>query len=1218
MKRHVFSFVLSSCLFLNLTQTHAMEGNGTADDPYLIATAEDLNEYCSSKTITSDAKLIADIVLNNNVLDENYQLNSGTFATWDKGVTLNACLDGNNHSISGLYIKNSSSSDFYEGNIALFYYLGENGIIKNLTIKDCYIGHDTKKYQNYYIGAFCAQTKGKIQNCHFDGCIDDTSEPQKNSYTGGICGLAFGGSISNCSSKGVINCTDKGAGIIGYNDERETLYIDHCTNYARIVAKYVAAGILAEKSYDNRVTISSCLNFGNIESLEDYAAGISAHANGIYDCVNEGSITGNYNQNVYGGMWTAGIASECDSIINCHNKGEVKAIKYVGGVCGHGGSIINCHNEGSVYASDEQAAGVCGSGSPKDSYNTGEVTASNQKAAGICIYGSPNYSYNTGKVTAKTFAAGIAINSTKTSGCFNTGDITAIDSFAAGIVAVENNNNSDEVYNCYNLGTVSSKKYLYGIAYDQDVKNCYNAGVLKGESDIEPLGSKDGRFYKVSDSYYNSDVCGKISNEEENAEYAITTEQLTDIRFMMARLDNKVWCMYEDQNAKIYYPQIKHFSGRIEAPAIKEIEFDELGFCKEHPMLYQPAPIVNGVAEISNGGQLFWYMEKVNYDLWNETDAILLKDIVIHKNMDDYDFFSFADISYADSAGYQMWRPLGGRDQYYRTFDGNGHTISGLICPGLNLNQKYSQELTYIYDHVGFVGTLGENAIVKNLTITDSYFSTPKDYHSLDYVGAIAGENSGRIQSCKVKNCQVKAIRTSDSHCAVGGVCGDNNAKIDSVDVISSTIYGAGGIAANNNDTITNCTFSGLVSGGTSAGIVANNTGYLFGCINYGAIHANHFGGVCYDNYGKIENCINASSEFSSTENGGSIIGGICTNLHGSRIKQYGEIINCGNIASYTQQDDNRCRFFGICVTSEGLIKGCYNTGDISSNGDAGGLVHENSGSISYSYNTGNISGKGNVGGIASKSLNMNASYATPHQLSKCINFGNISGSGDHVGGIAGSATDISNCCNLAEVSGNNYVGGIVGNITSNDLVFTSTTTSAKRVDSCYSVGRISGTGTFVGCIAGKVYSQRPMQCCYVNSDSCITNADENPDATNGVEYLTTSSMLGNEAQKNMTNLDFENIWYPIEGFFPLLWDDKTIEAMMHASIDEYNAEGDKLMCFSNNGTTYIVVPTETSIPLFNMNGSLIKMLHLQEGTNTINGLEKGVYILGNQKILVQ
>ena len=117
------------------------------------------------------------------------------------------------------------------------------------------------------------------------------------------------------------------------------------------------------------------------------------------------------------------------------------------------------------------------------------------------------------------------------------------------------------------------------------------------------------------------------------------------------------------------------------------------------------------------------------------------------------------------------------------TFEGNGHTISGL-----NLEQDGSQ--------LGLFRYVAEGGVVKNLKVEGNV--TPGGSRSS--IGGIVGENNGTITGCSFDG-------TVEGKDTVGGVVGKNKGEVRECSA-SGEIHGelsVGGIAGENNGFLAEC-----------------------------------------------------------------------------------------------------------------------------------------------------------------------------------------------------------------------------------------------------------------------------------------------------------------------------------------------------------------------------------------------------------------------------
>ena len=171
----------------------------------------------------------------------------------------------------------------------------------------------------------------------------------------------------------------------------------------------------------------------------------------------------------------------------------------------------------------------------------------------------------------------------------------------------------------------------------------------------------------------------------------------------------------------------------------------------------------------------------------------------------------------------EPWTPIGnfteGNQIYYEgTFDGNGHTISGLNVTG-------------DFQYAGLFGVV-TGGTIKNLTVAGNV--------SPSIIQCGAGGIVGRASdAAKIENCSNHCSVTGRNSSIIGGISGYNvdGAKIIdcyNVGTISGTFaQGAGGIAGHNAGTISNCYNVGTVSipNSTSVGeIVGNNYGAVENC----------------------------------------------------------------------------------------------------------------------------------------------------------------------------------------------------------------------------------------------------------------------------------------------------------------------------------------------------------------------------------------------------
>ncbi len=214
-----------------------------------------------------------------------------------KNVSYSSVFDGNGHTISNLYIKDSEKGG------ALFQRIWE-GTVTNLTISDstvsC-IAEDDREMDAASIATYV--TDGLIENCE----TTDSVIVESSSCAGGLIAKAeewnYAVEITNCKNRAKINSNNVAGGIIG--SASGPVYIFGCENYGNITGSEEGnrrrlggiAGVHGgSNNYDG--CIMGCINYGDItETVEstEYCGGIVGY-NGstIRYCVNAGTVTSAY------------------------------------------------------------------------------------------------------------------------------------------------------------------------------------------------------------------------------------------------------------------------------------------------------------------------------------------------------------------------------------------------------------------------------------------------------------------------------------------------------------------------------------------------------------------------------------------------------------------------------------------------------------------------------------------------------------------------------------------------------------------------------------------------------------------------------------------------------------------------------------------------------------------------------------------------------------
>ena len=194
------------------------------------------------------------------------------------------------------------------------------------------------------------------------------------------------------------------------------------------------------------------------------------------------------------------------------------------------------------------------------------------------------------------------------------------------------------------------------------------------------------------------------------------------------------------------------------------------------------------------------------------------------------------------------WTPIGTEShQYTGTFDGGGHTISGLTVTGSD-------------QWAGLFGYIDKDGTVKNVVLENVQITSDNQYA---YVGGVAGYSEGNIENCSVSGSVSGNSNSNGTSNCVGGVVGQQ--------------YGG---------TITECSSSAIVDGRNEVGGVAGktNSATLTACYATGDVTAErtptnntYAGGVVGSNFSSTLIACYATGSVTGTGTGtGSIyVGGV-------------------------------------------------------------------------------------------------------------------------------------------------------------------------------------------------------------------------------------------------------------------------------------------------------------------------------------------------------
>ena len=297
--------------------------------------------------------------------------------------------------------------------------------------------------------------------------------------------------------------------------------------------------------------------------------------------------------------------------------------------------------------------------------------------------------------------------------------------------------------------------------------------------------------------------------------------------------------------------------------------------------------------QIENGNQLLVFQSIVNgtYSPTQTANPAACAELT-----NDIDMRSIANFA-----------PIGTKNAYYTgTFNGNGHSISGLTVSGS--------------DAAGLFGYV-EGATIQNINLCDSQITATNEGEIGTSTGGIVGYATG---AAKIENCSTNKITINARSLHIGGIIGRGEAstKISNCTNTSTLAgtYNVGGIAGSlEGGSITNCGNSGNLPATGASGCV----GGIVGCTSTGQIS------TCY-NTGEITGGSNAR------------VGGIVGLSDGSP-----SISDCYNVGAVHGGKFNG----GIAGLAIGTYRYCYNTGTVADSPCLGGVIGHSAGTtIEHCY----------------------------------------------------------------------------------------------------------------------------------------------------------------------------------------------------------------------------------------------------------------------------
>jgi len=401
----------------------------------------------------------------------------------------------------------------------------------------------------------------------------------------------------------------------------------------------------------------------------------------------------------------------------------------------------------------------------------------------------------------------------------NTAMVTSVfqNTKGTGSVVADNTNNSlktiplptiDAATWKTELAEINNARVEYNDTYTITFANSYSGsdeGISVG-TDVKLYGGEDTNYNYIVAPTTAGDVimapadCSELFKDLSNLTSVtfdnFNIENATNLSSMFTGCTKLEHIYVHCNKIATYKAALSSYASIISANGIGNHDYTN-GFCAcgdiepATPVYVEGSTTKIDHYNIGNAGQLLWFSNFVNTKEGDnypngKANAKLTAYIVVNDGEFDADG-TFTPLGETEGATPISITPIGTivDNAYEGTFDGDGHTISGLYFAGGESNC-----------YVGLFGFLYTGSVVKRLGLSNVYYSG--SYKSCE-LGAIAGLNKGTIENCYSIGV-LKNTGTGSPH--TGGICGRNSGTIKNCyTTITSFVYGDDTFG----DGITNC-----------------------------------------------------------------------------------------------------------------------------------------------------------------------------------------------------------------------------------------------------------------------------------------------------------------------------------------------------------------------------------------------------------------------------
>jgi hypothetical protein len=905
-----------------------------SDSMLTITTAEQLAEIATlvntgklETFLLNNSEAVVNLVLGNDIdlseYGENWNCGKGWIPIGNSDHAFKGMLNGNQKTITGLYIKDTSLKE-----------AGLFGTIRGGTVKNLGIA-DERITGGQYVGSVAGSiTDGSVKNCFSTGMFTG------DQYVGGMAGIVDKGSINCCYTIGTVTGNQYVGGVAGRNCNDGS--ITNCAALNEGVSGSDYAGRVAgmnEGMLSGNIAFSGMKVMKNSKpkTIVNNAADVDGEDRSAAEIKGDGTLDGHFttengwttlngklpglgksldipdyivdsNGSVFRGegtsdspyqISTAAQLAQLATLVNADDKSyNGKCYKLTADIDlstynaankdfngGRGWIPIGIDTNRNAFQGTFDGGGNIVTGLYINSSKSDPIGLFSSVDSNATV---ENLGIKNMDITGSGYGVGgvAGYNNGNIQNCFVSGSVSGSSGNVGGVCgSTSNKDGGDRLKNCYAICSVHSSGDqvggIVGCVSSETVRNCYATGSVIGRSEVGGVVGHAANGSQVNNcAALNCKVCGNgcIGRIVGCIDRGSSTK------------DNKAFSDMRNGEGKATFKDGTVLNGEGKTfAAIAGTGFFQSLFQSNSAWIYADGrlPILKGFSQGTQDAAIPHYMsgsyfgggdgssEAQAYEIFTAAQLAKLAELVnagdtsyngkYYKLAEDIDLSGYgasnADLNSDSGKG---WIPIGKYDKdntksFHGMFDGQNHVVTGLY---INRGELYT----------GLFGCI-DGGKVQNLGLTDANITSSKDN-----VGGIAGY----ISKNNIENCYVKGKIIGSNK--VGGVVGSvDNGTVRNC-YVTSTVSGSnnvGGVVGYmDNKTVQNCYTIGVVScSGNSVGGVAGyvKTGLICNCYTTGSVSGGStVGGLVgqmNNENTKVSDCIAINPAISGSSCVGRIVG---------------------------------------------------------------------------------------------------------------------------------------------------------------------------------------------------------------------------------------------------------------------------------------------------------------------------------------------------------